>query len=112
MNADRPALQRLLLNTVRRLRRVEVQNRLMACTDRDLALAILDMEDSDARTILATVSPKKAARVREEEQLHDARHVESTHVVAALLTVIRSLETGRLIPGQRSYLRPRRSRPN
>lgn len=94
------------------MRDVEVQNRLMACTDRDLALAILGMDDSDTCAILATISPTKAARVREEKHLQDARHVDRTHIVTALLTVIQSLETGRIVPARRSYLRPRRSRPD
>ena len=107
---DRYRLQQLLLKLVATLPVVQVQNRLMACTDRDFALAIVGLESEDAERLLACVSPTKAARVRDEVRLHEGRHVQSEHVVMAIGTIIRSLESNRTIAGQRSYLRPRRPR--
>ncbi|MBU8914227.1 MAG: hypothetical protein KOO61_09405 [Spirochaetales bacterium] len=106
----RSMLQQSLLGLAAKLPVVQVQNRLMACTDRDFALALIGMESEDSERLLALVSPLKANRVREEIQLQEARHVESKHVVVALNSIIKSLESNRIVAGRRSYLRPRRPR--
>jgi hypothetical protein len=107
---DRVVLQKSLLRLVAKLPVVQVQNRLMACTDRDFALALVGLEEEDAEHLLALVSPPKARRVREETRLQEKRHVEGEYVVVALKSIILSLESNRTIAGQRSYLRPRRPR--
>ncbi|MCK4515942.1 MAG: hypothetical protein KAU31_11830 [Spirochaetaceae bacterium] len=98
------------MRLVAKLPAVQVQNRLMSCTDRDFALALVGLESEDSEQLLAFVSPSKATRVREEVRLQETRHVESTHIVVALNTIIRSLESNRIVVGRRSYLRPRRPR--
>ena len=107
---DRSVLQQSLLRLVAKLPPVQVQNRLMACTDRDIALAFVGLDLEDSERLLALVSPSKADRVREEIQMQEARHVESRYTVAALSTIIRSLQSTRTVASQRSYLRPRRPR--
>jgi len=107
---DRYRLQQSLLKLVATLPVVQVQNRLMASTDRDFALALVGLESEDAERLLACVSPTKAARVRDEVRLQEGRSVQDEHVVAAIGTIVRSLESNRIITGQRSYLRPRRPR--
>ncbi len=103
-------LQQSLLRLVSQLPVARVQNRLMASTDRDFALAVVGLEPDELDRLLAFVSSSKANRVREEVRLQEARHVESRYVVVALTTIIRSLESNRIVVGQRSYLRPRRPR--
>ena len=103
-------LQQSLLRLVTKLPVVRVQNRLMASTDRDFALAAVGLESDELDRLLAFVSSSKANRVREEVRLQEARHVESRYVVVALTTIISSLESNRIVAGQRSYLRPRRPR--
>jgi len=103
----RRALQERLLALVSRLPDVQIQNRLMATTDRDLALSLSGMEHSDERQILARLSPAKADRVREELALTERRRVDEEHVVHALGVLIGSLE-GRRIQPRHSYVRPRR----
>ena len=107
---DRFILQQSLLRLVAKLPAVQVQNRLMACTDRDFALALTGLESEDSERLLAFVSSSKADRVREEIRLQQARHAESKLAVIALSTIIRSLESNRAVTSQRSYLRPRRLR--
>ena len=107
---DRYRLQQSLLKLVATLPLVQVQNRLMACTDRDVALALVGLESEDAERLLACVSPAKAARVRDEVRLQEGRHVQNEHAVVAIGTILRSLESNRIVAGQRSYLRPRRPR--
>ena len=108
--SDRYRLQQSLLKLIATLPVVQVQNRLMASTDRDFALALIGLESEDAERLLACVSPTKAARVRDEVRLQEGRKVQNEHVVAAIGTIVRSLESNRIIAGQRSYLRPRRPR--
>lgn len=105
---DRGALQHQLLELVRNLPRVQVQNRLMACTDRDVALALVGLTDVERESVLATVSVRKAARIREEVALQERRRVDPKHAVFALGVVIGSLESEGLVKGNRSYLRPHR----
>jgi hypothetical protein len=107
---DRSTLQQSLLRLAVKLPAVQVQNRLMACTDRDFALALVGMESADSERLLAFVSRSKATRVREEVRLQEARRVENRHLAVALTTIIRSLESNRIVAGRRSYLRPRRPR--
>lgn len=107
---ERAALQRSLLELSHSLPEVQVQNRLMGCTDRDLALALDGMSDDEIEELLSRIAGSKAARVREEVRLEASRHVESRYSVAALQTVIRSLESNRSVRGQRSYFRPRRQK--
>lgn len=105
---DRAALQHRLLELLEKLPAVQAQNRLMGCTDRDVALALIGMSDEDAERVLAPISPRKAQRVREERALEERRHVDPRHIVSALTTVIAALRGERNRAARRSYLRPRR----
>jgi len=104
---DRARLQQSLIELTKSLPDVQVQNRLMACTDRDLALAFSGMASDELDAVLNRVAPGKANRVREEIRIQKGRHVESRYSVSALKTIIRSLESNRTVAGQRSYFRPR-----
>lgn len=107
---DRAALQRRLLELIETLPPVLAQNRLMTCTDRDLALALVGMGAEDAERVLAPISPRKAQRVREERALEERRQVDARHIIAAITTVIAALRGERNRAARRSYLRPRRRR--
>lgn len=104
----RTAFQRRLLSLVRQSPRVQVQNRLMACTDRDVALSLTGMSEEEADAILSCVSSRKAERVREERRLADRRHLDEKHIVFSINVLIASLQSDRAVAGRRSYLRPRR----
>jgi flagellar motor switch protein FliG len=108
---ERGALQYRLLGLIQKLPAVQVQNRLMASTDRDLALTLVGMTGEEQERVLAFISPRKAGRVREELALEERRHVEERHIIAALSVVIQSLQGSRSLSGPRSYVRPRRARP-
>ena len=104
----RAALQHQLLEAIAELPAVQVQNRLMACTDRDVALAMVGLTDEEADSIVSRVSPRKAARVRDEHRLEERRHVDEKHIIYALNVLINSLRGDRPMAGRRSYVRPRR----
>jgi len=103
----RRTLQERLVGLASSLPAVQVQNRLMATTDRDLALSLSGMDSSDERRVLAHLSPTKADRVRQELAINERRRVAEEHVVHALTVLIDSLE-GRRTQARRSYVRPRR----
>ena len=103
-------LQRQLLTLIESLAAVQVQNRLMACTDRDIGLSLLGVDEHAVDRVLHHVSPKKAERIRDEIRMDRSRHVESRYVAMAVRTVIASLQSERAVAGSRSYLRPRRRR--
>lgn len=103
-------LQQSLLKLVASLPAVQVQNRLMACTDRDLALALRGLPTEESEDLLKMISPSKADRVREEIRLQERRRVEDRYIVVALRSIVLSLESNKYVAGQRSYLRPRKPR--
>lgn len=96
------------MELVRTLPAVQVQNRLMASTDRDIALALAGMADEDEAAVLAHLAPRKADRVREELALEERRRVDEKHIVYSLDLLIASLVGDRALTGRRSYVRPRR----
>jgi hypothetical protein len=105
---SRQALQTQFLALVETLPAVTVQNRLMACSDRDLALSLLGADPAVVSSVLATVSHRKASRVLAELALEERRRIQDRYVVMSLSTVLRSLSGKRAAPATRSYLRPRR----
>jgi hypothetical protein len=105
----RRALQQRLLSLLETLPDVQVQNRLMACTDRDLALCLLGIDAPRVHEALGLISSRKSARVLSELALEERRHVADVHIVMSLERVIESLTGSRPLPGTRSYIRPRRN---
>lgn len=104
----RPASHATVLALIRALPSVEVHNRLMRVTDRDVALAILHMADSDAAWLLHFLGETKAARVRAEyARIARARFVPEQRA-AALRVVEAALRGERAVAGTRSYFRPAR----
>ena len=55
-----------LLAVLRSRRPVQVQNGLMKCADREIALALGRMEEEDIASALSRIPQQKARRVREE----------------------------------------------
>lgn len=105
----RAELQQRLLTLVSSLPAVQVQNRLMAGTDRELALCLFGMTGDDQERVLATISRQKADRVRDELSLLRTRRVEEKHHERSLAAVIASLSGDRVVStgARRGYLRPR-----
>lgn len=106
---DLLTLQRTLTSLIESLPPAQVQNRIMACNDRDVALSLSRMDQETIEKILGMIARSKADRIREEIRLQESRHVEHQHIAAALRTIVQSLERNRSVAGQRSYLRPRRN---
>ena len=88
----------------------QVQNRLMACPDRQLAIALLGMDDETIDAIVSRVAPAKAKRVREELNLAAVRGLDVPTRMRILGRLVESLRQDQQVRGERSYLRPRNPR--
>lgn len=88
---------------------IRAQNRLMAASDRDLAIVLDPMSEDERCVIYAKISRAKRRRVEEEVERQGhvnvtyAQYVRSADCVVAVL-----IGSGPAI-ATRSYLRPRRS---
>ncbi len=90
---------------------VERQNRLMSISDREIAVAMMYMEDRDRNRVLAVLSPVKSRRIQEELRLHERLTIQYDDYVKAVQEVMRRLESGQQKSRFKSYLRPRRNVP-
>jgi flagellar motor switch protein FliG len=100
-----------LVAFLRRLDRIELQNRLMGVTDRELAMALRGVSESERQTVLSHVSHAKRRRVQEEIALHERLAIADEQFAGATDRVIARLEgPKRSAAGARSYLRPIRQR--
>ncbi len=102
----------VLTRLVRSLPKVVVQNRLMATSDRDVALALLYVPKEDRRPVLEAISKAKRTRVEEEILLHERLQISWKHYETAVSQLIRALQENSAQKGARSYLRPLRPRPS
>lgn len=105
---ERHEFQRTILSLVSNLPSVQVQNRLMSCTDRDIALALGGLSDEEIGQVLSHVSQSKARRIMEEIRLGNHRHADQNHVVLAARLIVQSLQSERSLSGTKGYVRPRR----
>jgi hypothetical protein len=102
-----PAPGRRILDLLTVLPRVDSQNRLLRVSDRDLAMALLYMEDAERDRVLDLVGTGKGVRL-ELERVERSRTEYRHHEMAAGL-VIRVLE-GSTAEGASSFYRPSRVR--
>jgi predicted methyltransferase MtxX (methanogen marker protein 4) len=104
----RAELQTKLLELIASLPEVQVQNRMMATSDRAVALCLFGMTTEEVDRALAPVGIRKESRIRDELALVRTRRVDERHYERALTDMITSLCGGRVASsGRRSYLRPR-----
>ncbi len=99
-----------LLSILRSLSPVDVQNRLMIISDRELALGLMYMTDKDRNYIFSFLSKAKADRVNEEIIRQQHQHITYKQYEVSIANLLQTLVS----PGKRtalkSYLRPRRNR--
>ena len=80
----------------------------MRIADRELALALLYMEETDRRRLLSLIAAAKEHRIREEYGFAKKRSVRYDHYRLAVENVISQLERESGTAPLPSYLRPRR----
>ncbi|TVR68219.1 MAG: hypothetical protein EA427_11010 [Spirochaetaceae bacterium] len=101
-----------IMNLVRALPAVDVQNRLLRVRDTDLALAMLYMVEDERNTIIALAGPAKGGRVREALARLEHTRIRYDQYEQTAGIVIRMLQN--TVPGssleagkeRRSYYRP------
>lgn len=103
-----------ILDLIRALPAVEVQNRLLRLRDTDLALAMLYMVEDQRKAVLAPAGPAKSARVREALARLEHTRIRYDQYEQTALAVVQVLRNG--APGtapegdtaRGSYYRPTR----
>lgn len=99
---------RRLLDLVRVLDQITVQNRLMSAPDKDLALAMLYMTGFERDQILRRLSRQKRMRIHEELKRQEHTRILYDQYDRSIEWVIRHISTDRRPERQRSYFRPSR----
>lgn len=102
---------RRLLSLAASLPREVAQNRLMRIADRELAVAMMFMDDRERERLLLLLAPAKARRVREELVIQKHITVSYDQYLVMVDHAIGVIENEGRSESLRSYLRPRRSVP-
>ena len=89
---------------------VELQNRLLPVSDRELAVAMLYLPDAECEPIYRALAGPKALRLSEELALVRRRAVSRRDYLATLSRVVAVLGGARYTETLGSYLRPVRPR--
>lgn len=103
-----PAPHRRVLDLIRAIPAVDVQNRLLKIGDKDLATSLLYMAEGEQTTVMQLLGHAKGNRVTEELKRQNRSRIGYEHYEQAVRIVIRALE-GERVEGPRTYYRPSRS---
>jgi hypothetical protein len=99
---------RRLLHLIRALGKVESQNRLMAASDREIALSMMYLKDFEREELLALLPQKKATRIREELSLHNRLRIRYDQYKRTIEHLTEQLAKTGERENMKSYLRPYR----
>lgn len=94
-----------LKKTMYALPSLNLQNRLMAAPDREIALSMMYMDDKDRAYLFSVLSAVKQKRIHEELALHARLRISYQQYRMALRSVMAVL-TGTGVGGLKSYLKP------
>jgi len=86
---------------------VDAQNKLMGCTDREIAVAMLQMNDTDMDFIFSLIAPSKGERIRQETKLLKKNRVSDNTRKTILKRLFRKFEGNQDPHERRSYFKPR-----
>lgn len=106
----RPGLNQTLVRRIRSLAVVDAHNALMRTSDREIAMAMMYMDNPDRNYLLSLLPRPKARRVGEELRLHQRLTIRYDQYAAAVDGMMASLDPGGRPSSFRSYLRPKRTR--
>lgn len=98
-----------ILKLVKAMNPIEVHNRLMKASDRNIALALLYLENDERNRILSCLSAGKARRVRDELALNERRRIAGQHYRLAYEDVLQFLRQQNKKESLKSYVRPKRT---
>jgi Mg/Co/Ni transporter MgtE len=97
-----------LLEVLKLLSPVDIQNRLLSLTDREFGTALLFLTDAERSRLLSYTSGSKQRRVVEEYHLQDRRQLTYKQYEQIMDQVLRKISGGRRDQNIRSYIRPRK----
>jgi hypothetical protein len=97
----------VLLTAAGRLSQVQLQNRLMRASDREIALAMMYMEDRDRNRIISHLGKRKGSRVQEELDYQSRLAVTYEQYRVAVSRILDLLRNEGNTESVRSYIRPR-----
>ena len=83
----------------------------MRIADRELAVAMMFMDDPERERLLLLLSPSKAGRIREELVIQKHIAVSYDQYLAMVDHAVRAMKSEGRTESLGSYLRPRRSAP-
>ncbi len=112
MAFDKTAPHEQLLSLIRKLPATEVQNKLMAATDRELALSLMYVQEGDRNFVLSYVGKQKMDRTREELRLQEQVRITYAQYARSIANVIDRLRSAGPRDSMKSYLRPVRQSRN
>ena len=87
---------------------MDAQNRLMSMTAREIALAMICMEDGDRSYLLSLLSPAKSSRVCEEIELQERLSIGFKQYLKAVEQATGKLQAPGKTSSIKSYLRLKR----
>ncbi len=95
-----------LVRRARALPKVRVQNRLMRAGDREIALSMMYMEDSDRTFFFSLLPAVKVKRIREELALQQRLKITYDQYKKAITALTETIGMERGGDSIRSYIRP------
>ena len=96
-----------LLSALRALSPTDRQNRLMRIGDREIAMAMMHLADTERDAILSSLGPVKAGRVRDELLLQQRLNLRHADYLAAVAHLERNLAHPAAKAVLGSWIRPR-----
>ncbi|MCK4540959.1 MAG: hypothetical protein KAU17_01870 [Spirochaetales bacterium] len=97
-----------LLEVLKLLSPVEIQNRLLSLTDREFGTTLLFLTEAERNRLLSCTSGPKQRRVVEEYHLQERRQLTYKQYEQIMDEVLQKLSGGRRDMSIRSYIRPRK----
>ena len=97
-----------LIRRARALPKVRVQNGLMRSGDREIALSMMYMEDSDRANFFSLLPAAKVKRIREELSLQQRLKITYDQYRKAITALTETLGSDRGGESIKSYIRPAR----
>jgi hypothetical protein len=102
------SLESTLLSILRNMTHVDAQNKLMACTDREIAVAILYMNDDNREFIFTFLAQSKIERINEEIKVLKKKKITDERYRKIITRLIKHLKGEGSDPRGRSYFKPRK----
>lgn len=102
------SLETTFLSLLRNMTHVTTQNKLMACTDREIAAAMLYMDDVNREYVFSFLARSKEERIKEEIRLLKKTRITNEQYRKILSRLTKHINGEGSGPQQRSYFKPRK----